>query len=93
MKHLSGYSKGRKLTDAGACMPESFCGCPTNTKRSILKTPPFMHLSEKSLTITTNNQTVSLIDEGSIKAPTIIFIHGFPLTKAMWEIHGNSTIS
>ena len=44
-----------------------------------------MHYSENSLTITTNNQTVSYIDEGSINAPTIIFIHGFPLNKAMWN--------
>jgi len=44
-----------------------------------------MHYSEKKLTITANNQTVSYIDEGSINAPTIIFIHGFPLNKLMWE--------
>lgn len=44
-----------------------------------------MHYSENSLTIFTNNQTVSYIDEGSINAPTIIFIHGFPLNKAMWN--------
>jgi 3-oxoadipate enol-lactonase len=44
-----------------------------------------MHYSEKSLTIITNNQTVSYIEEGSVNAPTIIFIHGFPLNKAMWN--------
>jgi len=44
-----------------------------------------MHYSEKSLTITINNQTVSYIEEGSGDAPTIIFIHGFPLNKAMWN--------
>lgn len=44
-----------------------------------------MHYSENSLTITTTNQTISYIDEGSFNAPTIIFIHGFPLNKAMWN--------
>ena len=44
-----------------------------------------MHYSEKNLTITTNNQTVCYIDEGIINASTIIFIHGFPLNKAMWN--------
>jgi len=44
-----------------------------------------MHYSENSLTITANNQTVSYIDEGSINAPAIIFIHGFPLNKSMWN--------
>jgi len=44
-----------------------------------------MHYSEKSLTITANNQTVSYIDEGSVNASTIIFIHGFPLNKTMWN--------
>ncbi|MFC1784721.1 alpha/beta fold hydrolase [Candidatus Neomarinimicrobiota bacterium] len=44
-----------------------------------------MHYSENSLTITTNNQTVSYIDEGLVNASTIIFIHGFPLNKAMWN--------
>jgi len=44
-----------------------------------------MHYSEKSLTITINNLTVSFIDEGPTNSPTIIFIHGFPLNKLMWE--------
>lgn len=44
-----------------------------------------MHYSENSLTITTNNQTVSYIDERSTNSQTIIFIHGFPLNKAMWN--------
>jgi len=44
-----------------------------------------MHYSENSLTITVNNLTVSYIDEGSTNSPTIIFIHGFPLNKLMWE--------
>jgi 3-oxoadipate enol-lactonase len=44
-----------------------------------------MHYSENSLTINANNQTVSYIDEGPINSPTIIFIHGFPLNKTMWN--------
>ena len=44
-----------------------------------------MHYSENKLKITTNNQTISYIDEGPINAPAIIFIHGFPLNKAMWN--------
>lgn len=44
-----------------------------------------MHYTEKSLTIIANNYTVSYIDEGLSNAPTIIFIHGFPLNKLMWN--------
>lgn len=44
-----------------------------------------MHNSENSLTITVNNLTVSYINEGPPNPPTIIFIHGFPLNKLMWE--------
>jgi 3-oxoadipate enol-lactonase len=44
-----------------------------------------MHYSGNSLTITVNNLTVSYIDEGPTNSPTIIFIHGFPLNKAMWN--------
>ncbi len=44
-----------------------------------------MHYSEKRVRIATNNQTVSYIDEGLVGASTIIFIHGFPLNKAMWN--------
>jgi 3-oxoadipate enol-lactonase len=43
-----------------------------------------MHNTENSLTITVNDLIISYIDEGSTNAPTIIFIHGFPLNKAMW---------
>ncbi len=43
-----------------------------------------MYYLENRLTITTKNQTVSYIDEGSAYAPTIILIHGFPLNKSMW---------
>lgn len=44
-----------------------------------------MHYTEYSLIKTADNQTVSYIDEGSVNASTIIFIHGFPLNKAMWN--------
>ena len=44
-----------------------------------------MHYLEKSLTLTSYNQTVSYIDEGVNTASTIIFIHGFPLNKTMWN--------
>jgi 3-oxoadipate enol-lactonase len=44
-----------------------------------------MKYIENSLTITVNNLTVSYIDEGPTNSPTIIFLHGFPLTKLMWE--------
>lgn len=39
----------------------------------------------KNNKIITNNITVSYTDEGPDNAPVIIFIHGFPLNKAMWD--------
>jgi len=36
--------------------------------------------------ITINNLTVSYSDHGPDDAPVIIFIHGFPLNKSMWNI-------
>lgn len=44
-----------------------------------------MHFVENKLIITTNNQAISYIDEGSVNNPTIILIHGFPLNKSMWN--------
>lgn len=44
-----------------------------------------MHYSENKLRLTSNNQGVSYFDEGPANAPAIIFIHGFPLNKAMWN--------
>lgn len=44
-----------------------------------------MHRLEKETRITINNLTVSYIDEGPDDAPVIIFIHGFPLNKSMWD--------
>ena len=40
----------------------------------------------KNLTMTINNQTVSYNDEGPDEAPVIIFIHGFPFNKSMWDM-------
>jgi len=36
--------------------------------------------------IVINNLTVSYSDQGPDDAPIIIFIHGFPLNKSMWDI-------
>lgn len=36
--------------------------------------------------IKTNNLTVTYNDEGPTEAPVIIFIHGFPFNKSMWDI-------
>jgi 3-oxoadipate enol-lactonase len=44
-----------------------------------------MSYQENKRTLTINNITVSYIDEGSANSPTIIFIHGFPLNKLMWD--------
>jgi len=39
----------------------------------------------KNIRLNVNNLTVSYNDSGSNEAPVIIFIHGFPFTKSMWE--------
>lgn len=39
----------------------------------------------KDIKIFINNLVVSYTDEGSDDAPVIIFIHGFPLNKSMWN--------
>ena len=38
------------------------------------------------INITINNLTVSYSDHGPDDAPAIIFIHGFPLNKSMWDM-------
>ena len=38
------------------------------------------------INITINNLTVSYSDHGPDDAPVIIFIHGFPLNKSMWDV-------
>ncbi|MDD3722881.1 MAG: alpha/beta fold hydrolase [Lutibacter sp.] len=44
-----------------------------------------MRNSGNNLNIKVNNINVSYNDEGSEKSPIIIFIHGFPLNKSMWD--------
>jgi len=39
-----------------------------------------------NISITINNLSVSYSDHGPDDAPAIIFIHGFPLNKSMWDI-------
>ena len=44
-----------------------------------------MSFREKNIQIAPNNFTVSYIDEGKKRAPSVIFIHGFPFNKSMWD--------
>jgi len=44
-----------------------------------------MRYTGKNLIITVNNHAVSYNDEGPDDAPVIVFIHGFPLNKSMWN--------
>lgn len=44
-----------------------------------------MNYSEDKDKVSVNDLTVSYIDEGITNSATIIFIHGFPLNKSMWE--------
>lgn len=44
-----------------------------------------MSYLENYIRIGTNNITVSYNDEGKNGAPAIIFIHGFPFNKSMWN--------
>ena len=44
-----------------------------------------MNLTETNVEIIVNNLTVSYTDDGPVEAPVIIFIHGFPLNKSMWN--------
>ena len=39
----------------------------------------------KNINITANSITVNYTDEGQENAPVIIFIHGFPFSKEMWN--------
>lgn len=43
-----------------------------------------------NINLTVNNSNVSYNDEGPEGAPMIIFIHGFPLNKSMWDKQLNS---
>jgi pimeloyl-ACP methyl ester carboxylesterase len=38
-----------------------------------------------NLKIRVNNLSISYLDEGPMGAPTIIFLHGFPFNKSMWD--------
>ena len=40
---------------------------------------------ENSYSLNANNHKVSYTDEGKYGAPVIIFIHGFPFNKSMWN--------
>ena len=42
------------------------------------------------ISITINNLTVSYSDQGPADAPVIIFIHGFPLNKSMWDMQAEA---
>jgi len=44
-----------------------------------------MQSLKKEIRITINNLTVSYYDEGPDDAPVVIFIHGFPFNKSMWN--------
>jgi 3-oxoadipate enol-lactonase len=50
-----------------------------------VKTQKRMRNSGKNIKITANNITVTYNDEGPENAPVIIFIHGFPFSKEMWN--------
>lgn len=45
-----------------------------------------MNITESNVTTITNNLSVSYNDEGPVEAPVVIFIHGFPLNKSMWDL-------
>jgi 3-oxoadipate enol-lactonase len=49
-----------------------------------------MRYPGKNLKITVNNLMVSYNDEGPDQAPVIIFIHGFPFNKSMWDRQMNT---
>lgn len=44
-----------------------------------------MDYYEQNINLLLNNQKVCYTDEGPDDAPVIIFIHGFPLNKSMWN--------
>jgi 3-oxoadipate enol-lactonase len=45
-----------------------------------------MRYRGKNIRITVNNLAVSYNDNGPDDAPVIIFIHGFPFNKSMWDM-------
>ena len=44
-----------------------------------------MRYFEHNSSLNVNDITISFTDQGPDNAPTIIFIHGFPLNKTMWD--------
>ena len=40
--------------------------------------------------ISVNDITVSYTDEGTNGAPALIFLHGFPLNKSMWNLQAKA---
>jgi pimeloyl-ACP methyl ester carboxylesterase len=49
-----------------------------------------MSYSGKSLGLTVNNHMVSYLEEGKHQAPAIIFVHGFPFNKSLWNLQVES---
>ena len=45
-----------------------------------------------SFSITVNNHIVSYTDNSKYGAPVIIFIHGFPFNKSMWNLQVESLL-
>lgn len=58
--------------------PDSKYGTTTNYN--------IMRQIENNIRITVNNVTLSYNDAGPEGAPTILFIHGFPFNKSMWNV-------
>ena len=42
--------------------------------------------SENSFSLNVNNHKLSYTDKGKYGAPVVLFIHGFPLNKSMWNL-------
>jgi 3-oxoadipate enol-lactonase len=45
-----------------------------------------MRSTGKNIRLTIDNSIINYDDEGAENAPAIIFIHGFPLNKSMWDM-------
>ena len=52
-----------------------------NIRESII-----MSSSGNSLCLTVNNHVVSYIEEGKKEDPSVIFVHGFPFNKTLWNL-------
>ena len=49
-----------------------------------------MSYSGNSLSITANNHIASYLEEGKPGTPAIIFVHGFPFNKSLWNLQVDS---